>query len=109
MHKAVLFGFEIWYDIIIVRISDSCIANLIKHLCYYAADIQQFWWFDKMKAGIVVMMMMMVCLSDITYWIDDDDNDDGGEGLCVGVFDISISHIDYRYIDTFWKYRYRYR
>ena len=25
----------------------------------------------------------------------------------VGVFDISISHIDYRYIDTFWKYRYR--
>ena len=27
----------------------------------------------------------------------------------VGVFDISISHIDYRYIDTFWKYRYRYQ
>ena len=27
----------------------------------------------------------------------------------IGVFDISISHIDYRYIDTFWKYRYRYR
>ena len=27
----------------------------------------------------------------------------------VGVFDISISHIDFRYIDTFWKYWYRYR
>ena len=27
--------------------------------------------------------------------------------LWLGVFDISISHIDYRYIDTFWKYRYR--
>ena len=27
----------------------------------------------------------------------------------LGVFHISISHIDYRYIDTFWKYRYRYR
>ena len=29
--------------------------------------------------------------------------------LSVGVFDISISHIDFRYIDTFWIYRYRYR
>ena len=27
----------------------------------------------------------------------------------LGVFDISISNIDYRYIDTFRKYRYRYR
>ena len=28
--------------------------------------------------------------------------------MSLGVFDISISHIDYRCIDTFWKYRYRY-
>ena len=33
----------------------------------------------------------------------------GLHAVCIGVFDISISHIDYRYIDTFWKYRYRYR